>query len=253
MIRDDEILTKINEGLSLLQKRDGLTFGSDAYLLAAYVRRQPRARAADLGSGTGVIPLLMLSRGKAASIDAFEIQPEFAELIGRNAECNGMSDRLFPILGDIREIGSEYNCRYDIVTANPPYMKTSGERNESERKYIARHEVKGGIGDFCEAATRLLRHGGLFYVVWRPDRLCELMSALSAARLEPKRMTFIHSRVELSPCLVLCEAKKLASAGVFITPPLIMYKSGDTDKNDYTSELSEIYETGDFNEHYKRP
>lgn len=249
MIRDDEIITEISDGLSLIQKRDGLTFGTDAYLLAAYVRRQTRAAAADLGSGTGVIPLLALSRGKAAAFDAFELQPEFAELIEKNAERNGFSDRLFPICRDIRDIGNEFNSRYDLVTANPPYMKTSGGKNESERKYIARHEICGGIGDFCQAAARMLRHGGLFYVVWRPDRLCELLCALSASRLEPKRMTFVHSRVGFPPCLVLCEAKKFASPGVYVTPTLIMYRDG----NDYTSELSEIYETGDFNEHYKRP
>lgn len=246
---DGEISIEINEGLSLIQKKEGLTFGSDAYLLAAYVRRQSGARAADLGSGTGVIPLLALSRGKAASFDAIEAQPEFAELITRNAEQNGFGERLFSVCADIRALGAEYNCRYDIVTANPPYMKVAGKRNESEYKYLARHEVMGGIGDFCRAAAKLLRHGGLFYVVWRPDRLCDLTNALCESKLEPKRMTFVHSRIGLPPCLVLCEAKKFASSGVYVTPPLIMYGSGC----DYTPELSYIYENGDFNEHYKRP
>lgn len=249
---NDEIITRINDGLSLIQKRDGLTFGSDAYLLAAYVRRQPNARAADLGSGTGVIPLLMLSRDKAATVDAFEIQHEFAGLITRNAELNGFAGRLFSVNSDIRALPAEYNCRFDIVTSNPPYMKTSGDQNESERKFIARHEVMGGIVDFCNTASRLLKHGGLFYVVWRPDRLTELISALCGAGLEPKRMTFVHSRVGLPPCLVLCEAKKFASAGVYVTPPLIMY-TADKSGCEYTPELSHIYENGDFDEHYKRP
>ncbi len=247
---NDEILTEINDGLSLLQKKDGLTFGSDAYLLAAYMRRQPGARAADLGSGTGVIPLLALSKGKAASFDAVEAQADFADLITRNAEQNGFAERLFSVCADVRLLGAEFNCRYDAVTSNPPYMKVAGKRNESERKYIARHEVLGGINDFCNAAAKLLRHGGLFYVVWRPDRLSELMSALSGARLEPKRMTFVHSRSELPPCLVLCEAKKFASTGVYLTPPLIMYSDA---KGSYTPDLAYIYETGDFNEHFKRP
>lgn len=249
---NDETLIRINDGLSLIQKNDGLTFGTDAYLLSAYVRRQPKAYAADLGSGTGIIPLLMLSKNKAAHIDAIEIQPDFAELILRNAGQNDFSDRLSAINSDIRTLPPEFNGRYDIVTANPPYMKTSGKQNESERKNIARHEIKGGIADFCTCASRLLKHGGLFYSVWRPDRLTELISALSLSNLEPKRMTFVHSRVGLPPCLVLCEAKKFASAGIYITPPLIMYTDDNT-KCEYTADLSYIYDNGDFNEHYKRP
>lgn len=250
MIRDDEKITEINDGLTLIEKRDGLTFGTDAYLLSAYVRRQPKALAADLGSGTGVIPLLMLSHDKAGGIDAFEVQEEFVELIGRNAGNNGFSERLRPVCADIREIGAEFNGKYDLVTSNPPYMRIAGKRNDSDMKYIARHETKGGIGDFCAAAARLLKHGGLFYVVWRPDRLAVLMSALEAARLEPKRMTFVHSRLGLPPCLVLCEAKKYAAEGMYLTPPLIMYNGAEGCV--YTDELKEIYATGEFGARYMR-
>ena len=248
-IKNDEMLTEINSGLNLIQKSDGLTFGTDAYLLAAYVRRQTRAVAADLGSGTGVIPLLMLSKKKVAHVHAVELQIDFAELIERNAEFNGF-DNLTAHCADVRDINADmFGAELDIAVSNPPYMKPTGKANESERKNIARHEVAGGIGDFCSAATRILKHGGLFYTVWRPDRLCELTNALSAAKLEPKRMTLVHARAELPPCLVLCEAKKGASAGVYVTPPLIMYSHGNT----YTDTLTKIYETGDFDEPYKKP
>lgn len=246
----DETLTEINDGLSLIQKRDGLTFGTDAYLLAAYVRKQTRAHAVDLGSGTGIIPLLMLSKDKSAYVHAVELQPDFAELISRNAELNGYADRLTAHSADVRDITAEmFGGRVDVAVSNPPYMKPTGKANESERKNIARHEVAGGIADFCGAAYRVLKHGGLFYTVWRPDRLCELICALSASGLEPKRMTFVHARAELAPCLVLCEAKKGASPGVYVTPPLIMYTHGSV----YTDTLTKIYETGDFDEPYKRP
>lgn len=248
-IKNDEILTGINDGLNLIQKSDGLTFGTDAYLLSAYVRRQTRAVAADLGSGTGVIPLLMLSKRKVAHVHAVELQSDFAELIERNAALNGF-DNLTAHCADVRDITADtFGGEIDIAVSNPPYMKPTGKANESERKNIARHEVAGGIGDFCGAAARILKHGGLFYTVWRPDRLCELTNALSAAKLEPKRMTFVHARTELPPCLVLCEAKKGASAGVYVTPPLIMYEYGNT----YTHTLTKIYETGDFDESYKKP
>lgn len=250
MIYEDETITEINDGLRLIEKRDGLTFGTDAYLLSAYVRRQTRARLADLGSGTGIIPLLLLARKKIASADAVELQPEFAELIGRNAALNGFADTLRPICSDVRALTEQLlGGTVDIAASNPPYMKPTGKPNESERRNIARHEVAGGISDFCAAAARILKHGGLFYTVWRPDRLCELTGALTAAKLEPKRMTFVHARAELPPCLVLCESKKGASPGIYITPPLVMYSHDRV----YTDTLTKIYETGEFDEHYQRP
>ena len=247
LIAEDESLNKINNDLKLIEKRDGLTFGSDAYLLAAYVRKSRRARAVDLGSGTGVIPLLLLSKDKIADCTAFEVQPEFAELISRNAALNGFSDRLRSVCADVREIdAAALGGEVDIVVSNPPYMKTSGKTCVSGRKQIARHEVCGGIGDFCLAAGRLLRHGGLFYTVWRPDRLIDLVCALRGAGLEPKRMTMVHSRLGMPPCLVLCEAKKGAASGCRVTQPLIMYYEGSV----YTDELEGIYETGDFDESF---
>ncbi len=240
----------INDNLRLIQKRDGLTFGTDAYLLSAFVRRQSHARLADLGSGTGILPLLLLARKKVSSAYAVELQPDFAELIGRNAALNGFADALHPILSDVRSLTEQHtDGTVDIVISNPPYMKPTGKANESDRKNIARHEIAGGIGDFCEAASRILKFGGLFYTVWRPDRLAELIAALCAAGLEPKRMTFVYARAELAPCLVLCESKKGAAAGMYATPPLILYEH----ENVYTNTLTKIYETGDFDESYQRP
>lgn len=249
-LASDETLTDINSGLRLIQKSDGLTFGSDAYLLSAYVRRQTKARAVDLGSGTGIIPMLLLANRKVASCFAVEIQPEFAEIIVRNAELNNLSDRIFPICTDIRRLTvGELGGTVDIVVSNPPYMKTAGKQNESRFKTIARHEHFGDIADFCRAASGILKFGGLFYTVYRPDRSCDLIAALRDSGLEPKRMTFVHSREDSEPCLLLCESKKGASPGVYVTPPLIMYRQGC----EYTENLTAIYEKGDFNEHYKRP
>ena len=174
MLRINETLDEVNEQLRLIQRTDGLRYGTDAYLLAAYVRPAASARAVDLGSGTGIIPLLCLARDKFAHAYAVEVQEDFADVIGRNAALNGYESRLTPVCKDLRELtAADIGGEVSIVTANPPYMKTNaGKRNESDAKYIARHEVKGGVDDFCAAAARLLKHGGSFYVVWRPDRLC---------------------------------------------------------------------------------
>lgn len=249
-ILNDEKLLTVNNGLKLIEKKDGLTFGTDAYLLSAYVRSQSRARCVDLGSGTGIIPMLLLSNCKAAEVHAVELQQDFAELIARNSAINSLEGKLITHCADVRDITPDsLGGIFDTAVSNPPYMKTSGKANTSERKNIARHEIAGSIKDFCGAAYRILRHGGLFYTVWRPDRLTELITALCASRLEPKRMTFVHAREELPPCLVLCEAKKGAAPGIYVTPPLIMYKNNSS----YTDELNKIYETGDFDESYKRP
>ncbi len=250
ILKSDENLIRINHGLELIQKQDGLTFGTDAYLLAAYVRRSGKSICADLGSGTGVIPLLLLGQKKISRAYAVELQEDFFELISRNAEHNGFSDKLSVYSSDVRDLdASSFPDTVDIVVSNPPYMKCAGKANDSERKNMARHETAGGIFDFCAAAGRILKHGGLFYVVWRPDRVSELISALVEAKLEPKRLTFVHSREDLPPCLLLCEAKKYASAGSYVTPPLIMYKQG----NVYTEALDRIYERGEFDESYQRP
>ena len=230
----DERLDRVNEHITLIQKKDGLTFGSDAYLLAAFVRPDKSALCVDLGSGTGIIPLLLCRRDKVARAVGVEVQADFADLIDRNAAINGLSDRMIALHTDVRELsqvtlgkklGSEQGLCADIVVSNPPYMRTdSGRRNEAEAKYIARHEVCGGIADFCAAAARVLRFGGSFYVVWRPDRLTELMAALKQHKLEPKRMTFVHADAESEPSMVLVEARAGGKAALVVTPPLLLHE-----------------------------
>ncbi|MBP3666104.1 MAG: methyltransferase [Clostridia bacterium] len=222
-----EIIHEVNEHIRLIQNTDGLTFGTDAYLLAAYVRPKKSAAAVDLGSGTGIIPLLCLAKGKAARFTAAEIQPSFCGLIGRNAALNGMGDRLTPLCADVREIKAQaVGSEVDLVTANPPYMApNSGARNETDEKYIARHEVCGTVKDFCEAAGRLLKHGGRFCCVFRPERLGDLFEGLRTAHLEPKRMTLVHATYAASPSMVLVEAVKYAAPGMIVTPPLCLWEA----------------------------
>ena len=232
-LKEFEILQEVNEHIRLIQRVDGLTFGSDAYLLAAYVRGKRSAVAVDLGSGTGIIPLLCLAREKAATFTAVEIQPTFGELISRNAELNGMTDRLAPVIADVRDITADtLGGEVDLVTANPPYMAPdSGARNTSDAKYIARHEVCGTVQDFCSTAGRLLKHGGKFYCVFRPERLADLFEGLRAAHLEPKRITPVQATVAAFPSMVLVEAVKYASPSLLVTPPLCLWEP-DTERPD---------------------
>lgn len=160
-LQSDEQLDTVNEQLRLIRRKNGLTFGTDAYLLAAFVRSQPRERAVDLGSGTGILSLLLCARNKVRSVIAAEVQPVFAELTERNAALNGMADRIRVFAGDVRTLGlRDTDGEVGLVLSNPPYLRAgSGRSNRETEKEIARHEVAGGIADFCAAAGRVLRTG----------------------------------------------------------------------------------------------
>ena len=237
----DERLDQINEDLSLLQLNDGLTFGTDAYLLAAFTRKYPGV-GADLGSGTGVASFLCLTKQKLSHMHAFEIQPRFAELIRRNAALNCLTEQVTVHGKDIRtatpeDVGGWIDC----VIANPPYMKAgSGFENAVDAKNIARREVCGTVDDFCACAARLLKHGGCFSAVYRPERLADLFCAMRAHDLEPKRIVTVFPDRDREPSLVLVEAKKGAAPSLVWARPLIMYRDGT---RDYTDDMERIYAT----------
>ncbi len=251
----DEHIKEVNEGLSLIQKKNGLTFGTDAYLLAAYVAPSPRALCVDLGSGTGIVALLLLQRGKAGRAVGVEVQPDFAALIDRNASLNGLDGRVSALCADVRalsqvtlgaHLGEEQGRAADIVVCNPPYMKvTSGRRNAHDEKFIARHEVCGDIGDFCEAAARVLRFGGRFYVVYRPDRLTDLIAAMRGNGLEPKRMTFVHADEASEPSMALVEARLGGASGLVVTAPLILHsvESRGEKRRALSAAAQRVYDT----------
>lgn len=246
-IFEDELLDTVNENIRLIRKKEGLTFGTDAYLLAAYVSAARSANAADLGSGTGILPLLLLFRDKIKQATAIEIQESFCSLITRNALLNGMSDRLFACCADVRALSLPAES-FDIVLSNPPYMRADcGKPNAHDMKWIARHEVCGSIADFCAAASRLLKYGGRFYVVYRPDRMVDLLAALRASALEPKRMTLVQATAASAPSMLLLEAKKGAACSLKLTRPLILQ---DADRS-MSVDAARIYETCSFAEFLK--
>ena len=178
---NNEKTEPINDHLTLTSKTTGLTFGTDAYLLSAYTRIKPRGRAADLGSGTGVIALLCAARGAFSHISCIEVQKDFCDLIRRNAENNALTERITPVCRDVRtltadDVGGEVDC----VFSNPPYLRAgAGASNLHAEKDIARREVCGTIDDFCRAAARILKFGGTFTVVFRPDRMAENTASVS--------------------------------------------------------------------------
>ena len=252
---DDERFDEINEDLKIIQKKNGLTFGSDTYLLSAFISQQKYSRAADLGSGTGIASLLCAARSKFSRIYSVEIQETFCDLISRNASLNGFESIITPIHSDVRDVKpSDVDGELDAVFSNPPYMKAdSGKRNLFDEKYIARHEVFGGIDDFCAAASRLLKFGGLFYCVYRPDRLSDLMAAMRAHNLEPKIMIFVHADTKSAPSSVLVRAKKGASPSMTLSRPLFLHDAPSTDGSarSMSRDAEIIYSTCSFDEFLK--
>ena len=247
-LENGERLDEVNDKLRLIQKTDGLTFGTDALLLAAFSSKRA-ARALELGGGTGIVSMLLATRDRFAQIDCVEIQPTFARLIERNLAINGLSERVRPICADVRDFPqkAEYGS-YDAVFTNPPYMKTgAGAECLSTEKEIARHEHFGDISDFVRSASSALRYGGAFYAVFRPDRLTDLMCALRENKLEPKRLCFVSARAELSPSILLLEARRGGKAGLTVTPPLILTENGKD-----SADMEYILANGIFPQKFER-
>ena len=233
--------TRINAHLTLREYRGGIRYGTDALLLASFVRGGRRARCADLGTGCGVIPLLLLVSGRCGEARGFVVQAEYAALAAENARDNGLDGRFAVVQGDIRSIGRLCPAGWaDYVTANPPYLRADcGGRNADFVKYAAFHEHFGDIDDFARAAAYLLGTGGVFYTVYRPDRLARLLTALSAAGLEPKRLRPVAADAGRAPSLVLVESVRGAAEGMVYEKNLVLYR--DPAHTQYTEELERIY------------
>lgn len=238
IIYSDETITDINDLLRLIQKKDGLAFGTDALLLAAFIKPQKYAAAADLGSGSGIISLLCARRSKFAKIYAVEIQSDYADMIARNITQNRLDSVITSVCADVRDL----SLKVDTVFSNPPYMKDkSGKPSENPGRNTARREINGTIGDFCAAAERILKYDGLFYVVYRPDRMVDLLCALREHHLEPKRLAVVYADIASEPCLILVEAKKGASPSLITPRPLFLSINGEM-----SSEVRHIYGTGEW-------
>jgi tRNA1(Val) A37 N6-methylase TrmN6 len=238
----------VNDDLRLIQDMEGLTFGTDALLLAGYVNGKFK-RGVELGSGSGIISMLLLTRGKVEKVTALEVQEHYADLTRRNTELNGLTDRMECLCTDVREYIPSTEA--ELVFTNPPYMKTdSVKKNLTEKKNIARHEVNGDIYDFCKSARKMLKFGGNFVAVYRPDRLIDLIDAMRSSKIEPKRMTLVYADTDSEPSMALIEGKAGGRSGLLLTKPLIIYR--DSSHKEYTDDMNYIMENGSFPSDYKR-
>ncbi len=242
---ENERLDEVNDRLRLIQRTDGLTFGTDALLLAAFIRGDPRDKALEFGTGSGIISLLVATRRKAGSILAVEAQAEYAALAERNVTENGLSDRISVVHADLREVTAYGGDGCDLLFTNPPYMTVGGGfPNATRQKNLARHEVLGNVADFCKAAARKLRFGGRFFCVYRPDRIADLFVSMRQAGIEPKRMTAVTASRDILPSLILVEGRRGGAPGLVMTPVLQLYR--DSNHSVYSDEMEYILEHGSF-------
>lgn len=213
--------------------------GTDSFLLSALPRLKPGLRVCDLGSGTGLLGLLLLQRQSKLEITGVEILPEAAALAQRTAWENGLTDQLRTLEGDLRNVRQLLSTgSFDLVVSNPPYFPVqSGKLSAAPALQRARAELSCSLPELCASAAYLLRWGGSFCLVHRPERLTDLLCALRSAAIEPKRLRLVCKRPELSPSLILLEGRRGGKPGLTIEAPLILQNPDGSP----TAELDAIY------------
>lgn len=226
-------------GYRIIQDPERFCFGIDAVLLSGFAAAKEDARVLDLGTGTGIIPILMAAKTKAKELVGLEIQEDSAKMAERSVILNDLQDRVQIVQGDIKEAGELFQAAsFDVVTSNPPYMINShGLQNPDAPKAIARHEVMCDLEDVVKAAARMLKPGGKFYMVHRPFRLSEIIVLMHNYKLEPKRMRLVYPYVDKEPNMVLIEGIRGGKPRITVESPLIIYDA----PGKYTKEVYEIY------------
>ncbi|AFA47560.1 tRNA1(Val) (adenine(37)-N6)-methyltransferase [Acetobacterium woodii] len=227
--------------LKIIQNPDFFCFGMDAVLLSWFVSQRIKGlvHIIDLGTGTGIIPLLLYGKTKAASITGVEIQPPLVEMANRSITLNGLSEKIKIIEGDIKNPGDEMIPNYyDVVVSNPPYMRAkAGLKNNCETKTISRHEVLCNIEDILIFSKRMMKDHGRLFLIHRPERLGDIMSLMRHYKIEVKQLQFIYPSIKKEANLVLIEGRKSGKPGLKTAAPLIVYH----EDGQYTPEIYDIY------------
>ena len=226
-------------GYWIIQDPGRFCFGMDAVLLSGFAKVKPGERALDLGTGTGIIPILLEAKTKGEHFTGLEIQPESADMAARSVAYNHLQDRIDIVTGDIKDASARFGAgSFEVITTNPPYMiGQHGIQNDTSAKTIARHEVLCDLDDILRESAKILKQGGRFYMVHRPFRLAEIFSKMVAYHIEPKRMRLVYPFVNKEPNMVLIEGLRGGKSRLTVEKPLIVYKEPGV----YMPEIYDIY------------
>ena len=245
---EENIILKENEriddleykGLKIIQNKDGFCFGIDSILLSDFAKNiKKEARVLDLGTGTGIIATLLCEKTELSEITGIEVQEEVADMAKRSIQLNHLEDRFKIIQDNILNLNNHFEKNtFDVIVTNPPYKKKeTGIQNEDIRKLISRHEVEANIEDFIKISKDMLKDKGEFYIVYRPERLVDLLTLMRKYKIEPKKIRFVYSNVNAVSKLVLVQGVKNARPFLKLEPNLYIYD----EKGIYTEEILKIY------------
>lgn len=226
-------------GYQIIQNPEKFCFGMDAVLLSGFAKIKPQEKVIDLGTGTGIIPILLEAKSEGSHFTGLEIQPESADMAMRSVALNGLEDKISIVTGNLKDAAKIFGASsFDVVTSNPPYMtKDHGLINEADAKTIARHEVLCDLEDLISSSAKLLRPNGRCYFVHRPFRLVEILSLMSQYKIEPKRMQLVYPYVDKEPNMVLIEGLRGGKSRLTVEKPLIVYREPGV----YMPEIYDIY------------
>lgn len=239
-LKDGERLDDLNRnGYHIIQDKSRFCFGMDAVLLSGFAQVKRGETVLDLGTGTGIIPILLAAKTQGTHFTGLEIQPDSADMAARSVAYNHLEDKIGIVTGDIKDASKLFGASsFDVVTTNPPYMiGQHGLQNPDEAKAIARHEVLCTLEDVVRESAKVLRPGGRFFMVHRPFRLSEIFGCMTQYGIEPKRMRLVYPFVDKEPNMVLIEGMRGAKKRMTVEKPLIVYK----EQGKYTDEIYEIY------------
>ena len=235
-LQAEEQLDDLQNGFSIIQSRAGFRYGIDAVLISAFARVRAEEKVLDMGTGTGIIPILLAAKTPGRSFTGLEIQEKSVGMARRSVAYNRLEEKIRIVAGDIRGPAS-----FDVVISNPPYMTGQhGLLNPDMAKAVARHEVLCTLEDLVRETARVLTSKGRFYLVHRPFRLAEIMGTLMKYRLEPKRMQLVYPYIDREPNMVLLEASKNGNPRITVEKPLIVYEK----PGQYSRQIREIYGDG---------
>lgn len=221
--RIDDLL---RDGYQIIQNPERFCFGIDAVLLSDFVPAGGRGeKVLDLGTGNGILPILLWAKKKGQRFTGLEIQPEIADMANRSVLINGLRQQIEIVCGDMKEASGLFgNASFDMVVSNPPYMKSKGAIiNQDDGKAIARHELKMELEDLIRETAAVLKVRGYFYMIHRPNRLTEILYLMHQYRLEPQRIRFVHPFVDKAATMVMVEGRKDCQAFLKVEEPLILY------------------------------